>query len=160
MEIKIDLLRNNKKSLLRLLLGISFAVISILMILPKLIENELIRPFDWIFSGVFAFNGMIYIFWGLGTSVERFFGKAFVHIDKVMISFKQSIFAKEQKIGWEEIRSIEYNLSKFSFIKFDDSIYYFAISKLDDSDLIGLLNIISKLSASKNILFSFPKLNL
>jgi hypothetical protein len=158
MEFKKDLLRNNKKSLPVLILGISSSVISILIIFPKLQEIDLIRVFDWILSGIFAFNGLTFILLGVGTSIERFFGKAFVNIDNEMINFKQSIFAKEYKIYWHEIKSVDYNLSGFRFQIIDDSSMFFSISKLDDLNLIALLDVVSKLAESKGIDFNMPKL--
>jgi hypothetical protein len=56
MEYKKDLLKNNGKSIFRLILGIFMCVISILWIFARLAENDLIRPFDWIYSGFFALS--------------------------------------------------------------------------------------------------------
>ena len=70
-----DLLKNNNKSIFRLILGISMCLLSILWIFARLAENDWIRPFDWIYSGFFALSGVTHIFTGLGSSIERFFGK-------------------------------------------------------------------------------------
>ncbi len=43
-------------------------------------------------------------FAGLVVSIERFFGKAFVHIDNEMIDIKLGVFEKEYKIDWHEIK--------------------------------------------------------
>ncbi len=75
MENKKDLQKNNNKSIYRLILGISMCLLSILWIFARLAENDLIKPFDWIYSGFFALSGVTHIFTGLGSSIERFFGK-------------------------------------------------------------------------------------
>jgi len=151
MEFKKDLLKNNDKSIFRLILGISMCVISILWIFVRLAENDLVRPFDWIYSGFFALSGITHIFTGIGASIERFFGKAFVHIDSEIIDIKPDIFAKEQKIDWHEIKLIEYKPSYFKFQKFDDTALIISLSKLDYSSIIGIKYVISKLAESKNI---------
>jgi len=47
---------------------------------------------------------LTHIFAGLVVSIERFFGKAFVHIDNEMIDIKLGVFEKEYKIDWQEIK--------------------------------------------------------
>lgn len=151
MEYKRDLLRNNNKSIFRLILGIAFIVISILWIFARLAENELIRLFDWFYSGIFTLTGLTHIFAGLGVSIESFFGKAFVHIDNEIIDIKLGVFEKEYKIDWQEIKSIECKLGNFTVQKLDNSSVFFPISKLDYSNVTGVKDIMSKLAESKNI---------
>jgi len=151
MEYKRDLLKNIDKSIFRLLLGIFFCAISILWIIARLADNELIRLFDWFYSGTFVLIGLTHIFEGRGISIERFFGKAFVHIDNETIDIKLGIFEKEYKIDWQEIKSIEYKLGNFTVQKLDNSSVFFPISKLDYSNVIGIRDIIFKLADSKNI---------
>jgi len=151
MEYKRDLLKNNDKSIFRLILGILFCVISILWIFARLADNELIRLFDWFYSGTFVLIGLTHIIAGRGISIERFFGKAFVHIDNVMIDIKLGVFEKEYKIDWQEIKSIDCKLGNFTVQKLDNSSVFFPISKLDYSNVIGIKDIMSKLAESKNI---------
>jgi len=136
MEYKRDLLKNIDKSIFRVLLGIFFCTISILWIIARLADNELIRLFDWFYSGI---------------SIERFFGKAFVHIDNETIDIKLGVFEKEYKIDWQEIKSIECKLGNFTIQKQDNSSVFFPISKLDYSNVVGIKNIISELADSKDI---------
>ena len=151
MEYKRDLLKNNDKSIFRLILGILFCVISILWIIARLADNELIRLFDWFYSGFFTLMGLTHILAGLGISIERFFGKAFVHIDNEMIDIKLGVFEKEYKIDWQEIKSIECKFGNFTVQKLDNSSVFFPISKLDYSNVIGIRDIMFKLAESKNI---------
>ncbi len=74
MDNKKDLIKKNNKSTFRLILGISMCVISILWIFVRFEENEVIKPFDWFYSGIFALNGVTHIITGVGSSIERLFG--------------------------------------------------------------------------------------
>ena len=151
MEYKTDLFKYNSKSIFRLILGISSCLISILWIIARLVDNELIRLFDWFYFVMFNLIGLPHIFAGLGISIESFFGKAFVHIDKEMIDIKLGAFEKEFKIDWQEIKSIECKSGDFTIQKLDNSSVFFPISKLDYSNVIGIRDIIFKLAESKNI---------
>ena len=75
MENKKELLKNNNKSIFRLILGISMCLLSFFWIFARFAENGMIKPFDWIYSGFFALSGVTHIFTGLGSSIDRFFGK-------------------------------------------------------------------------------------
>ena len=125
MEYKRDLLKNTDKSIFRLLFGIFFCAISILWIITRLADNELIRLFDWFYSGSFILIGLTHVFAGRGISIERFFGKAFVHIDVEMLDIKLGIFEKEYKIDWQEIKSIECKFGNFTVQKLDNSSIFF-----------------------------------
>lgn len=151
MQFKKDLLEKNNHSIFRLILGIFFCVISILWITTRLADNELVRLFDWFYSRIFVLLGMTHIFAGLGISIERFFGKAFVHIDNEMIDIKLGAFEKEYKIGWQEIESIECKLGDFTIQKLDNSSVFFPISKLEYSNVMGIRDVIFKLADSKAI---------
>lgn len=151
MEYKRDLLKNIDKSIFRVLLGIFFCTISILWIIARLADNELIRLFDWFYSGTFVLIGLTHILAGRGISIERFFGKAFVHIDNETIDIKLGVFEKEYKIDWQEIKSIECKFGNFTIQKQDNSSVFFPISKLDYSNVVGIKNIISELADSKDI---------
>ncbi|MEI7525776.1 MAG: hypothetical protein WCJ95_15650 [Mariniphaga sp.] len=75
MEDKNELPKNKNKSIFLLILGISMCLLSIFWIFARLAENDLIKPFDWIYAGFFALSGATNIFIGLDSSIERFFGK-------------------------------------------------------------------------------------
>jgi len=72
---KKDLQKINNKSIFRLILGISMCVISILWIFARFAENDMLKPFDWIYSGFFALSGVTHIFTDLGSSIESLFAK-------------------------------------------------------------------------------------
>jgi hypothetical protein len=150
MEYKKDLLQNNAKSTFRLILGILFCVVSF----ARVLDNESISLFDWFCSLVFLTIGVIHIFSGLGISVERFFGKAFVHIDQQMIDIKLGVFEKEFKIDWREILSIECKTCGFTIQKRDNTFLFFPFSKLDYSSVVAIKDILSKLAGSKAISYN------
>lgn len=154
MEYKKDLLKKSDKSIYRLILGIIFCVSSILWIIARLADNELIGLFDWFYVGFFTLMGLTYILAGLGISIERYFGKAFVHIDNEMIYIKLGVFEKECKIDWQDVKSIEYKLGDFTVQQLDNSSVFFPISKLNYSNVIGIRNTMSKLAESKDIRFN------
>ena len=77
MEYKKDLQKKNSKSTYLLILGISMCLLSFFWIFARFAENDLIKPFDWIYSGFFALSGISNIILGLGSSIERIFGKGF-----------------------------------------------------------------------------------
>ena len=154
MEYKRDLLKENKKSKIRLIIGIAFFVISIFWIITKLLDSDLIKPFDWFYSGIFALNGVAHVLGGLGHSIERVFGKAFVLIDNKMIIIKLGVFEKEQKVDWRDIQSIDYKPNNFKIQKIDNSTKLISISKLNYSCISDIKEIISKLAESKEIKYS------
>jgi len=151
MEYKRDLFKNIDKSIIRLFLGIFFCTISILWIIARLADKELIRLFDWFYSASFVLIGLTHILAGRGISIERYFGKAFVHIDNETIDIKLGVFEKEYKIDWQEIKSIDCKLGNFTVQKLDNSSVFFPISKLDYSNVTGIKDIMYKLAVSKNI---------
>lgn len=151
MEYKRDLFKGNDKSIFRLILGFAFLAISIFWIISKMSENELIRPFDWLYSSVFALNGVAHVFVGFGTSIERFFGKSFVHIDNDTINIKFGAFEKEQKIYWQDILSIDYVPHHLTIQMKDNSTKLFSLTKLDSSCISNIKETISKIGTMKEI---------
>ena len=151
MEYKRDLYKGNNKSIFRMILGFAFLAISFFWILTKLSENEAIRPFDWLYSIVFALNGVAHIFVGFGTSIERFLGKSFVHIDMDKINFKFGVFEKEQKIYWQDIISIDYVPHYLTIQMKDSSTKVVTLTKLDSSCIANINKTITNIAAMKEI---------
>ena len=131
MELKIDLLKEKRKSLLRVVLGILSFLVAIGWMITKIIGKEVVRPFDWVFCGIFALNGIAHFTEGLGYSLESFFGKAYVLINSEIIALKASIVNKEQLIHWDEIQSMEYKLNKFEIKKTDNTLLVINLSNFD-----------------------------
>ncbi len=154
MELKKDLLKKEKKSIFRIILGILFFVISILWITDRIIDNLTIRPFDWLYTGIFALNGVVHTIEGFGFSIARLFGKAFIMIDNERISIKRGITEKEQKIYWKSIKTIDYKLNKFRVQNMDNTSMTLDLSKFDYSLKNEIRGIIDCIAKDKNILTS------
>ncbi len=131
MELKRDLLKIEKKSIFRIILGLLFIVISIIWIADKGINKQAIRPFDWAFFGVFLLNGIVHSIEGFGFSFARLFGRAFIKIDQEKIVIKTGIFAKEQSVAWQDIKSISNKPVRFQITRNDGTLLTLNLSRLD-----------------------------
>ena len=151
MDLKIDLLKKPKKSLFRVILGILMFMLAISWIIIRVVENRNITPFDWIYSGVFSLNGIFHFVEGLGYSFESFFGKAYILINLKCISLKASVFDKEQSINWDEIKSIDYRLSKFEIEKKDNTNMILNLSKFDYISINEIKKAINDIAKEKSI---------
>ena len=131
MELKKDLLKKDGKSTFKIILGILFFVISIVWITERIMDNLIIRPFDWLYTGIFALNGVVHTIEGFGFSIASLFGKAFVLIDNKHISIKPGIINKEQSIYWDSIKSIDYKLNKYHIQNTDSTSMTVDLTKFD-----------------------------
>ncbi len=151
MDYSRDLLKEKKKSKFALILGILSFVLAIFWITLRLIENNALSLFDWIYSFFFLLNGVSQTLSGLGYSIERLIGKAFIKIDNQAIKIKTGAFDKEQSIDWSEIRSIDYKPGNFIITKNDNSTYKLTMSKLEYSVIQEIKNVIDKIANDKKI---------
>ena len=152
MDLKIDLLKiKSKKSLFKVIFGILVFLFAISWIVVRVIGNRSITPFDWIYFGVFSFNGAISFIEGLGVSIESYFGKAYILINLEYISLKASIFDKKQYIDWAEIKSIDYKLNKFEIEKTDNTNMVLDLSKFDYTSINEIKKAINDIAEGKNI---------
>ena len=155
MELKRDLLKISKKSLFRIILGIGFPVIAITWIVVRKIEYDDIRPFDWLYFGLFVFSGIIHIFEGFGYSFSKLFGNAFILIDQDVIRIKTGVLEKEQRILWDEIASIDYKPTFFQITKIDKTTINLKLSDLDYSLIQEIKEIIRHIGKEKDSLVSY-----
>ena len=151
MEYYRNLLKNNPKSLFHLILGILLLIICIFYIADKIIGKESIRLFDWSYSVILALNGFGQIFLGLGTTIERFFGKAFIEIDTNTINIKLGVFKKAQRIDWQDIQVIGFAPHSFNFQMKDGSTQLLPVTKLDDLCISDVKKILSEIADTKKI---------
>ena len=154
MELKKDLLKKNKKSLFRIILGILFLVISILWITDRIIDNLTIRPIDWLYTAILLLNGFVSTIDGFGVSIERLFGKAYIFIDNEQISIKRGITDKEQKIYWKYMKAIDYKLNKFRIQNIDNTSMTLDLSKFEFALKNEIKETIICMAKEKNILTS------
>ena len=81
MELKIDLYKETKKSLFRVIGGVLFLLVAIAGFIVISYKENLI-PLMWFFYVIFALNGIFHIVEGLGYRFESLFGKAYVWITR------------------------------------------------------------------------------
>ena len=153
-ELKLDLLKASKKSILRIVLGILFFLVACGGIITKII-GEGIKPFDVFFFGIFALCGIIHFIEGLGFSFESLFGKAYILVNDEFISLKASIFDKKQLINWNEIQSIDYKLNKFIIQKTDNTTPIIDLSKFEYIINMEIKNVIISIAKEKKIQSNF-----
>jgi len=155
MELKRGLLKISKKSLFRIILGIGFPIIAISWIVAINVEYDDIRPFDWLYFGLFVFSGIIHIFEGFGYSFSKLFGNAFIMIDQNIIRIKNGVLEKEQHILWNEIASIDYKPTNFQITKKDKTTIALKLSNLDYSLIQEIKEIIRHIGKEKGTFVSF-----
>lgn len=151
MGLKIDLIPKAKKSKFTLLMGVTGIILAILY-LVFIIHN---KHDEWILYIPMMLYMLVYgvsgILSGLGYSVERFFGSAYVHIDDQHIAIKPGIRAKEQSIPWSRIRSMQYKTNWFHITQIDGSTSKFSLSDLEFEVLIEARDAIRLIAAEKGI---------
>lgn len=151
MELKKDLLKKEKKSLFRIIIGFLFIACSIGWVYAKYVENQSIRVFDWSFFGIFALNGVVHLIEGFGISISKLFGKAYISIEKENIIVKSSIFEKEQRIVWNEIESIEFKPTRIHFIEINKTQINIDYSKLEYEIVLKIKDSLNQFAKEKNI---------
>jgi len=152
MEIKKNLLRNEKKSYLRISIGVLFFIISIWWISLKIRQKQEIPLFDWLYFGVFTLNGISHSIAGFGFRIEELFGKAFILINKEKISMKAKALEKEQTVFWSEIEKINYNLNKLHVHKTDNTTLTFNLSEIDYAFKNEIKEFIKSIATEKQII--------
>ena len=148
---KRDLLKKERKSIFRIVIGILFLLFSGIWIADRIIDNQTIRVFDWFYTGIFALNGIFHTIEGFGYSVAKLFGKAFILINNDLISIKREIMVKDQTVYWKDIKSIDYKLNKFLLKKNDDTILTIDLTKIDYALKKEIKEIIDHVANNKNL---------
>ena len=152
MEIKKNLLRNEKKSYLRFIIGICFFVMSIIWIALRIKQEQEISLFDWFYFGIFTLNGISHSIGSFGFRIEQLFGKAFILINKEKISMKLKVLEKEQTVFWSEIEEINYHLNKIQIHKTDNTILTFNLSELDYAFKNEIKEFLKRIATEKQII--------
>jgi hypothetical protein len=150
MELKKDLLKIERKSLIKIILGLSLFVLTIIWMIVRINFNS-DRMLDWLLSISFIINGINFFVEGLGFSPDRLFGKAYVEIDNEHILFKPKVFEKEQNISWDSIKNIEYKVNKYLIHKNDGSTVTLNLSNLDYDFINKIKSTIDFIAKEKNI---------
>lgn len=145
MELNINLLSKNQ-SLFKIILGIIFVVFAILQIVTK--DKSFLNWFTFLF---FILYGMVKILEGFSFFGGNSFGKAFVLINENIISFKISIFKKEQKISWNKITSIDYDKVERLYIISKNQNKLINLSQVSYEAKQEIKNTLNYIAKQKNI---------
>jgi len=151
MELKIDLLRTEKKSALRVAGGVLFILLSVAWVISRQMKNQYIDVLDWIYCGILSLNGVVHIMGGFGLPLIRLFGESYLWIDDTKIAIKKSVLGKEQSISWADIKLINYKLNRFTVIRTNDTKFTLDLSKLDYAILKDAKEIIGSIANEKGI---------
>jgi len=155
MEIRKNLLRNEKKSYVSFAVGVVFFIISIIWIVLKMRDGQKISLFDWFYVGIFALNGISYSMAGFGFRLVELFGKAYLLINDEKISMKAKVLEKEQTVFWAEIHEITYNLNKLYIHKTDNTTLTFNLSEIDYAFKNEIKEFIKSIANEKQISAAF-----
>ncbi|MFA5974319.1 MAG: hypothetical protein WC780_18365 [Lentimicrobiaceae bacterium] len=151
MELKIDLLKQEKKSVFRIVIGILFILVSIVWAVSRYNNNRVISAVDWFFFGIMVLNGLTHIWGGFGLPLIRVFGESYVWIDDIKISIKTRVLGKEHSILWVDIKLINYKLNRFKVIRTNDTTLTLDFSKLEYSIVKDAKEIIGNMAKEKGI---------
>ena len=155
MEIRKNLLRNEKKSYVSFAVGIVFFIISIIWIVLKIRDGQKISLFDWFYVGIFALNGISYSMASFGFRLEELFGKAYLLINKEKISMKAKALEKEQTVLWSEIQSMNYNFNKLYVHKTDNTTLTFNLTEIDYAFKNEIKEFVKNIANEKQITAAF-----
>jgi len=152
MELNIDLLPKTKRSNFTLAMGL----ISVALCISYFIFNELGEEkktsFQIPIMIYFGLNGLNGIMTGLGYSMEKLFGSAYVRIDDDTIAIKPGVWKKVRLSQWSQIQSLEYKTNWFKINYLDGSSSKLLLSDLEFKVLMEAKNMISAIAAEKGIL--------
>jgi len=151
MELKIDLYKEHKKSLLKIGLAILMFLSVSAGIIAQFIRKGSIDTFSWIIFGIFTMSSIANFVEGLGYRFESLFGKAYIWINDKFISLKPSAFNKGQQVNWNEIQSINYKLNRFIIQKTDNTTQIVDLSKFEYVLNMKIKEIITNIAKEKNI---------
>jgi len=135
MELKIDLVKKEEKSVLLMILGLLLFFFPIFILLWRhfIPYAHNVPVLDNIAYLLLFISGIGLITIGSGGSVLRIFGKAFIIIDNEKISIKTSYNSKVQIVFWNDIKSIQYDSGKYNILTINDTRQIIDFSSLDYS---------------------------
>jgi len=139
-------------SYIRMVFGVLCLLFAGTWIIIGLSGRETQPTFLWIFQGLlFTSMGMLHFVEGLGYSIGRLFGKAYIFIDSETISIKTGVYNKKQLIKWSEIRSMYYKYNKFEIKTTDNASEILNLSMLDYMLISEIKTTIQYIAKEKNI---------
>ena len=161
MELKIDLLKDKKKSPDRIGNGILFLLCSGMWFFIWIIDRRKnYISFLQLTNGLlFAFSGFVHIIEGLGVySFGRLFGKAYILINSESISLKAKIWRKKQLVKWSDVKSIDCNHNKYVIKKADGKKMTLDLSETKNRLVIKVKQTLNQIAKEKNIQINSQKM--
>ena len=151
MELKVDISEKAKKSPLKVVLGIFWLVIAYGWIGISIIDQEDIKPYNWLNFGVFALGGIFFIIEGLGVYFEKFYSNAHILINSELISIKQSLTDRKRVVYWNEIKSVDCRAEILRIEKTEGKNVLIDISELSYYLRSDIKDTICSIAKEKNI---------
>ena len=93
--------------------------------------------------------GIFGILNGLGYSVEKFFGSAYVHIDDEHIAIKTGVWTKVKSLRWSQIKSLEYKTNWYKIIDLNGIPSKLILSELEYKVLVETRDAINLIATEK-----------
>jgi len=151
MQLKRDLLKIERKSFFRIILGIGLFISAAGWILGRHIDNQIVKIIDWYFFGTMAIIGLFHFIEGFGISFSKLFGKAYILIDDDQIRIKNGVFENEQSILWHDIKSIKYKPNIFQILKPDQTYVVLKLQDLEYSLIREIKEVIRTIAQEKGV---------
>ncbi len=150
MEIHQDLLRIEKSNF-RIILGVLSLILAITFFMIEMIDNGSMSTFYFIYFLFFFLNGIVNIIEGKGISSSKFFGKAYILINKEKVLIKKSILNKEKSVYWNEIESIRLASNNFVFETFNKELLTIKLSEFNYSLIQKIKETVGNIAKENNI---------
>ncbi|HLO61283.1 MAG TPA: hypothetical protein VK179_21205 [Bacteroidales bacterium] len=133
MELHVDLLKNGAKSIPMIILGLAaFGFLAFILIYSHYVRTNHYAPvFDDMQYTILILTGVFFTYAGFGWSFLKLFGKAFVIIDKEKIVIKTTVFGKETKVKWNDVKSIQFDSDQNLLIDNDYESQFIDLSRLN-----------------------------
>ena len=151
MELNKDLTRPPTKSRWGIAYGIFFLVLLCVWIIYRITQKETFGIFECLFFGAMSLTPIRSIIEGMGISIERLIGEAYILINSELISLKSSVFAKKQFIYWDDIKSIEYSPYMFKIQKTDNTNFIIQLAKFSYVLKKEIIDTIEYIAKEKNV---------
>jgi len=151
MELYIDLIPKRKRSNFTLAMGmIAIVMATTYFILRTQGVKE--KSDAYLSMMIYMVGYGIYgIIIGLGYSVEKFFGSAYVHIDDEHIAIKTGVWTKVRSLSWCQIKSIEYKTNWYKIIDLNGIPSKLILSDLEYKVLVETRDAINLIASGKEI---------
>ena len=142
MELKIDLISKRRKTLF-LVFGTGLFLIASARIVLYIFGDNVAKPFDWIYFGIFALNGLFFVYQGLEET--------YLLINSEMIVLKNVLFEKKLCVAWNEVKAINYRMNRIEFVKTDDTMATLYFDTFNYTSVQKIRETIVEIAKEKNL---------